>query len=181
MRGVVQVDQVRKQLGDQTLFVVERMMDGRVDPNLVVYAAERRDNVLNGVQFKWRNADNLAQCEDVSAGARDMFYGIRMHKPENTAGLYRILVQCFKDRFIDLHLKKCKDPHAGPGKVVAKAIINGKRCTLDKVYTELTKFPPAINAMWICGTHNKEYVEEKLVIDPSILNRFDVTSFLPML
>jgi hypothetical protein len=175
--GVVDATALKESLGPQTLFVIER----NFDDELLVYQAELSPNgkELIGVQMFWTNHSNPSERGQVSESAKRMFYGIEKKKIKT--GLYRMKLNCMSSnpsRFIDLHIKKS-------GKVIPKVCLRGKECTLQKIYTDLTKFPPAINGLYITGTFGKnddvETIEESLYIDPGIMDNLDLSEFLPSL
>jgi hypothetical protein len=179
--GVVDASALKESLGVNTLFVIER----NIDDDLVLYESELSPNgkELVGVKMSWVKHSNWSERGPVSEEAKRVFYGITKRKIKT--GLYRIQLNCCMDtsnecksddRFIDLHIKKS-------GKVIPKVLLRGKECTLQKIYTDITKFPPSINGLWITGTFgkgdHKEILEERMHIDPGIVNRVDLSDFLP--
>ena len=170
--GVVNAEACLKKLGDDTLFVIER----NIDEELVVYKIllnEKKDDVT-GISMFWTKSSNLADYTPMTEAAKTMFYGVQTQMVKR--GVHRMQVNCLsgqkRNRNIELHIKKS-------GKVIPKIAIGGKECTLLKIYIDITKFPPGINGLWVQGKFKDEILEERLEIDASIMDRVDLSDFMP--
>lgn len=175
-QGRFDVGDIQQKVSTDILFAIER----NIDEDVVVYQAVLSADKTELVGFKiwWTKLGNHAHHEEVSDRAKDIFYDVEIHRVKR--GLYRIQLRCLKNDadsptepyFIDIHIKKS-------GKCVPKSIIAGKECTLRKIYADLTKLPPTINGMWVHGTFNGEHVSEKIAINPNLIERVDIASFMP--
>lgn len=175
LHGTLDAEAMVESVGNGALFVVER----NIDTSVVVYSGKLDSKLeLTGIGLHWTKSDNWAEYEAMSENAKQLLYGTE--KKRMKRGMFRLLVNCMRlddpanQRFIDVHVKKS-------GKMVPKVVIKGRECTLQKIYIDLVKFPPAINAMWVCGKFKDEYFEESIPIDPSIMDRIDISDFIPTL
>jgi len=171
-QGMMNVDELIKSLGNDTLFVIER----NIDVDVVVYQAKLNADKteLAGVQMFWTKQHNWAEREEVTESAKTVFYGVEMQRIKR--GLYRIQLNCFSDsqHFIDLHIKKS-------GAVIPKVLIQGKECTLKKIYADVVMFPPNVNGIWVHGMFKDEPISEKIEVSRSFIDRIDLSDFMPKL
>ena len=172
--GVCNAEEILKTLGNSALFIVERNLDTEV----VVYNCELSPDKteVKGVNMHWSRYDNLMDRSEMGETAKNMFYGVKLQKLKR--GVHRVRLACAPDddenAFIDLHIKKS-------GTVIPKVIIDNKECTLLKIYTDLTRMPPRMNALWIVGKFKDDVLFKNVPIDPDMINRFDMNSLLPSL
>lgn len=175
-QGRFDVKDIQEKVSQDIVFVIER----NIDDDVVVYEAVLSADKTKLVGFKiwWTKLGNYAHHEEVSDRAKAIFYDVEIQPVKR--GVYRVLLKCLKNDtdtpmdpyFIDIHIKKS-------GRCVAKSIVAGKECTLRKIYADLTKLPPTINGMWVHGTFNDAPVCEKIAINPNLIDRVDISSFMP--
>ena len=157
------------------LFFVERNLDSEI----VVYNCElnpAKDEVT-GVHMYWSKYDNLSEKTNMGETAKNMFYGVTLQKIKR--GVHRIRLACTPEddekMFIDIRIKKS-------GNVQPHVTIDGKDCKLLKIYTDLTRMPPKMNALWVVGKFKDEILYKQIPIDSdSMIERLDMNSFFPSL
>jgi hypothetical protein len=158
-------------LGEHALFIVERNFDTQI----VVYQAELSpDGDLKGVRSYWTYANNLSDQSPMGEVAKNLFYGVTLKKVNR--GLYQMRLACIPDQqdedmLINLHIKKTK-------RVVPKVTIDGRECTLLKIYTDLTRIPPSLNGLWVTGRFKDEPVSKQVNVDRNVIDQFDFSSFM---
>lgn len=173
--GRVNAENFLQLFGHSALFLIER----NIDEDVVVYQVqlnETRDEI-KGITCTWAKASNASETTPVSDLAKTVFYGVRYQRLKR--GVYRMQIAC-SQQFIDLHIKK-PDKVTGVVRVVPKVLINGKECTLTKIYTDITTFPPSLKGLWVQGRFKDELLQEEIRVDPDVVNKINFDDFLPKL
>jgi formamidopyrimidine-DNA glycosylase len=149
------------------------MVENPIDPRIMIYSADRVDKKLVN-EMVTNYIIDPKHVHKKNTVTEKKLLSCTVQKIKGKAK-YQLLFHSMPNQIITIHLKK-------NGKCVAKSILDGKECTLQKIFVELTKnrlgLPQLGEHIILYGTHHKQLICEKVKILDSVKQQFGLTSFL---